>query len=111
VRLSAIRGEGRVPCPSTLAESLAWMPAFASEVGERSLLALDGPDGRRAMRVTRLRRAERPHGFGGIVETVTFLLVDAESGEPGSITVALDEPLTVAVEVPGSVPAELGGGS
>jgi hypothetical protein len=99
------------PQGSALVAEATWEPAFASEVGPGSLLALDGPLGRRALRVTRLLHGERPHGFGGTVPVVTFLLMDAESGEPRSLTATLDEPLTVAFEAPDTVPADLAGGS
>lgn len=108
---SAMFGRPRsVPQASALVASTTWEPAFASEVKSGSLLALDGLLGRRAMRVTRLLRGERPHGFGMPVPVVTFLLVDVESGEPGSLTAALDEPLTVGFEAPDAVPADLAGG-
>jgi hypothetical protein len=98
------------PQGSTLVDSVTWVPAFAFDVRPGSLLALDGPSGRRALRVTRLLRGERQVGYGTPVEVVTFLLVDAESGDPGSLTAGLDEPLTVAFEVPDSA-ASLGGAS
>lgn len=113
LRLLAAVREQRLaePPASVLVASTVWVPAFASEVEVGRLLALDGGLGRRAMRVTRLRRSERSQGFGASVEVVTFLLVDAESGEPGSVTVAVDEPLTVAAEVPGTVPADFADGA
>ena len=110
--VSAMFGRPRsAPQGSVLVAEATWEPAFASEVRPGSLLALDGPSGRRALRVTRLRHGERPHGFGMPVPVVTFLLVDAETGEPGSLTVTLDEPLTVGFEAPDTVPADLAGGS
>lgn len=100
-----------VPQGSILVRSTVWEPAFASEVKVGALLALDGGQGRRALRVTRCRLGERQHGYGASTPVVTFLLVDAESGEPGSLTVALDEPLTVGFEAPDSVPQDLAGGA
>jgi len=108
--LAAVRAQRQSAEPqgSALVDSVTWVPAFAFDVRPGSLLALDGPSGRRALRVTRLLRGERQVGYGSPVEVVTFLLVDAESGEPGSLTAGLDEPLTVAFEVPDSA-ASLGG--
>lgn len=96
---------------SSLAETATWVPAFASEVREGSLLLLDGPRGAQAMRVLRRKSTERQHMFGAPVESLTFLLVDADAGTPGSITVGPDDAMTVAFEVPGEVPADLAGGA
>lgn len=106
----AARRQGE-PQGSALVRTATWVPAFASEVKEGALLGMDGPTGRRAMRVVRRRLSERqnPYGFGA-VEFVTFLLVDAESGEPGSLTVPVDEAVPVAVEAPESL-AEIAGGA
>jgi hypothetical protein len=106
----AVFGRARPAAQSSaLVAEVTWEPAFAFEVKERSLLALDGPAGQRAMRVTRLLARERPNGYGLPVPGVTFLLVDAETGEPGSLWTPLDEALTVAFEAPDSVPSDLGG--
>lgn len=95
-----------------------WRGAFASDVREGALIALDGrhfggPRGRRALRITDRRDGDRAGLglFGAAMETITFLFVDLDTERSDSITVAPQTALDVAVEVPDSVPADMGGES
>lgn len=95
--------------------SRAWRGAFAADIAVGALIALDGrhfgaPGGRRALRITDRRGSERPALLGG-GEAITFLFTDLDSDRSDSITVSPQTALEVAVEVPDSVPADLGDAS
>lgn len=89
-----------------------WAPVFASAVREEAVIRIDGrylddDPGMRALRVTERRDGERSM-FGNTQRTVTLLLLDLDSGRPGSITAGEDMPLEVGVQVPSDL-ADLGG--
>ncbi len=93
-----------------------WRPVFASNVREQALIAVDGryvnaAPGRRALRVAERRTGEHAGMFGTTRDAITFLVTDIETGRSDSLTVTPDAALDVAVEVPDTVPADLGGAS
>lgn len=93
-----------------------WRPAFASDVREKALIAVDGryvnaAPGRRALRVGERRVGEHAGMFGTTRDAITFLVTDIETGRSDSLTVTPDAALDVAVEVPDSIPADMGGAS
>lgn len=94
----------------------SWRGAFASDVKVGDLIALDGrhfhaEPGRRALRITDRREGEHSSMFGGTAQAVTLLFVDLDTERSESITVSPTAALEIAVEVPDSVPADLGGAS
>lgn len=107
--------EHRDPQPDAPAVAArSWRGAFASDVEVGALIAVDGrhfgvEPGRRALRITDRRTTERPPLLGG-GEALTFLFVDLDSDRSDSITVSPSTALEVAVEVPDSIPVDMGGG-
>jgi hypothetical protein len=96
-------------------ESRTWQAAFASDVNNGALIAVDGrylsgEPGRRALRVTDKREGDLPGMFGRATDTITFLVVDLDTDRSDSLTVSPSAALDVAVEVPDTVPSDMTGG-
>lgn len=93
-----------------------WRGTFASDVKVGDLIAVDGryfksEPGRRALRITDRRDGEHMSMFGGTANAITLLFVDLDTDRSESITVSPTAALEIAVEVPDSVPADMGGES
>lgn len=91
-----------------------WRGTFASDVKVGDLIAVDGryfksEPGRRALRITDRREGEHSSMFGGTAQAITLLFVDLDTDRSESITVSPSAALEIAVEVPDSVPADMGG--
>jgi len=91
-----------------------WRGTFASDVKVGDLIAVDGryfksEPGRRALRITDRREGEHSSMFGGTAQAITLLFVDLDTDRSESITVSPTAALEIAVEVPDSVPADMGG--
>lgn len=108
------RGHEHPDAPAVAART--WRGTFASDVKVGDLIAVDGryfhaEPGRHALRITDRREGEHSGMFGVTANAITLLLLDLDTDRSESITVSPQAALEIAVEVPDSIPADMGGAS
>jgi hypothetical protein len=104
-RLGYHRDDREEDGPSTVGRS--WTPAFAESVRAGDLIAVHADElaraharGLRALRVAVVRESKLPAIlFGGEHAVLVLLCVDVDSGEPHSLTVAMDWPVRVCPDL------------
>jgi hypothetical protein len=96
------------PTDSPRLAEFTWEARFASDVQVGAVLSVAGRDGARVVRVTERRESEHSSPFGGSSEAFTFLVMDLDSEEPGSLMALPSEAMRVGVVAPDS-PEGLGG--